>query len=248
MIRNSSIDEVLCEYLSRSPWHGDYDIVSGLVGFGVYALERLPRPTAGACLDLVVDHLDAMAERTDKGITWFTAPERLPDHQRKECPRRLLQPRPGARRAGRHRACLDACARLATSAFAPARQKARPLLDGAVALAARAGVGGSRTRLSVLEWARHFTEARPACVVLWGVGNRGGAASGRPGAQGADVGAGSSTDCAPRAESPGGAIGRRGLRSLPRCRGGGASVQSNVPSHGRRRAPRRGAVLVRPHA
>jgi hypothetical protein len=38
------IDEELLEYLARSPWPGTYDLIDGLVGFGVYAVERRPRP------------------------------------------------------------------------------------------------------------------------------------------------------------------------------------------------------------
>src|SRR6266480_4688927 len=38
---NATIDEALRPYLARSPWRGDYDLIGGLVGFGVYALERL---------------------------------------------------------------------------------------------------------------------------------------------------------------------------------------------------------------
>src|SRR6266542_2461759 len=37
------IDEVLLGHLDQAPWREDYDLISGLVGFGVYVLERLPR-------------------------------------------------------------------------------------------------------------------------------------------------------------------------------------------------------------
>jgi len=70
---NSVVDETLCEYLTQSPWPGDYDIVGGLVGFGVYALERLPRPSTITCLKLVIDRLEETAERTAEGITWYPA-------------------------------------------------------------------------------------------------------------------------------------------------------------------------------
>lgn len=83
---NEAIDEALKVHLSQSPWRGEYDLISGLVGFGVYALERLPRESAFGCLMLVVDRLDEIAERSAKGITWFTAPELLPPDQSKECP------------------------------------------------------------------------------------------------------------------------------------------------------------------
>jgi len=129
---NEAVDEALREHLSRSPWRGDYDLVSGLVGFGVYALERLPRQTGVGCLELVMDRLDETAERTAQGITWFTAPELLPDHQRKEFPEGyynlgLAHGVPGVI-ALLGQVCANGDARLHG-----ARQNARALLDGAVA-------------------------------------------------------------------------------------------------------------------
>ena len=37
------IDEALLGLVSRQPWSANYDLIVGLVGIGVYALERLPR-------------------------------------------------------------------------------------------------------------------------------------------------------------------------------------------------------------
>lgn len=72
-----AIDAVLLRQLEG--WTGDYDLISGLVGFGVYALER---GDAGAELArAVVTGL----ERTMAG-GWLTAPELLPPHQRKIAP------------------------------------------------------------------------------------------------------------------------------------------------------------------
>jgi hypothetical protein len=76
------IDEALLGPLSRSPWVGEYDLIGGLAGLGVYALERLPRPTAAALLEQVVDRLAELAEEMEEGSAWFTPPERLPDWQR----------------------------------------------------------------------------------------------------------------------------------------------------------------------
>src|SRR5688572_14316907 len=52
---NEAIDEELINYLQKSPWKEDYDLIVGLVGYGVYAIERLPRPSAIQCLELVID-------------------------------------------------------------------------------------------------------------------------------------------------------------------------------------------------
>jgi lantibiotic biosynthesis protein len=76
------IDAALLHYLDHSPWTADYDLIRGLAGFGVYALERLPRPSAVACLTKIVDRLAETAEHGPQGTTWHTAPELLPDWQR----------------------------------------------------------------------------------------------------------------------------------------------------------------------
>jgi len=81
-----AIDEALGVYLSRPSWREEYDLVSGLVGYGVYALERLPQKSAVHCLKLVVSRLEEIAEHTKSGITWHTAPELLPVATRKDFP------------------------------------------------------------------------------------------------------------------------------------------------------------------
>jgi lantibiotic modifying enzyme len=81
------IDGALRQYLEQSPWTDNYDLVSGLVGIGVYVLERLPRPSGRNLLALVIRRLDETCERMKPGITWLTRPELLPDHQREVCPK-----------------------------------------------------------------------------------------------------------------------------------------------------------------
>jgi hypothetical protein len=75
---NASIDAVLQSYLARSPWRDAYDLYEGLVGFGVYALERMPRPSAASLLALIVDRLAETAERRRPGIAWRTHGVRTP--------------------------------------------------------------------------------------------------------------------------------------------------------------------------
>ena len=133
---NEAVDEALLDYVSRSPWRGDYDLISGLVGIGVYALEQLPRLRAMDCLEQIVNRLDEIAERTADGITWFTRRELLPEWQREICPTGhfnlgLAHGVPGVI-AFLGRVCaLDR--RNARSVSAAIRTKARALLDGAVA-------------------------------------------------------------------------------------------------------------------
>ncbi len=83
---NAEIDAALHELLSQSGWQDTYDLIGGLVGLGVYALERLPRPSAAECLGAVVDRLDELAERAPEGVTWFTRPELLGEWARPHQP------------------------------------------------------------------------------------------------------------------------------------------------------------------
>ncbi len=81
------IDEALAIPLQRSPWPGDYDLITGLVGLAVYALERLPRPAARNLLTSIVDRLSERADISEEGAAWFTRPEDLPEWQREYHPR-----------------------------------------------------------------------------------------------------------------------------------------------------------------
>jgi lantibiotic modifying enzyme len=129
---NEAIDEVLKEHLNLSPWRGEYDLVSGLVGYGVYALEQLPRQTAVDCLELIIDRLDEIAERTTQGVTWRTAPSLLPESVRKDFPEGyynlgVAHGTPGVI-AFLGKVCATADEKLQT-----ARAKGERLLKGAVA-------------------------------------------------------------------------------------------------------------------
>jgi hypothetical protein len=76
----AELDEALLEHVSRSPYRREYDLVSGLAGFGLYAAYRgddYGRALAGQ----VVARLDELAEHSDAGVTWFTPPRFLPAHQ-----------------------------------------------------------------------------------------------------------------------------------------------------------------------
>lgn len=82
----AEIDATLLEDLRRVEWRDDHGWMSGLVGFGVYAVERLPAPTAVECLERVIDHLAATAEHKPDGATWWRGPERLSLHGRNKVP------------------------------------------------------------------------------------------------------------------------------------------------------------------
>jgi hypothetical protein len=116
------IDEVLLHHLDQSPWRDDYDLISGLVGFGVYALER----RATQCLARVVARLAETAERRPDGVTWWTSPAWLPAATREKHPR-------GYYNLGLAHGVPGVIALLGLSCSAGvATDTARPLLDQAV--------------------------------------------------------------------------------------------------------------------
>jgi hypothetical protein len=133
----AEIDEAVLEHLDRSPWADDYDLISGLVGFGVYALERLPRPAARACLEQVIDRLAKTAEHRPEGITWWTNPAWLPAETREKVPQ-------GYYNLGLAHGVPGVIALLGQGCAAGvAAATARPLLEGAVRwLLAQQGPGG----------------------------------------------------------------------------------------------------------
>lgn len=123
---NEEIDAALLTALERSSWAGDYDLISGLVGFGVYALERIPRPSAVRCLEAIVDRLDETAERNGRDVTWFTPPEMLPAATREGTPLGYYNLGAAHGVPGVIALLADAC-RLGIR-----EERARPLLEGAV--------------------------------------------------------------------------------------------------------------------
>lgn len=86
---NREVDEALLTALEQPGWPREYDLINGLVGLGIYALEGLPRPTAATCLERIVDRLGERALDEPEGAAWFSSPESLPEHQRREQPEGL---------------------------------------------------------------------------------------------------------------------------------------------------------------
>ena len=82
------LDEALVELLEAG-WDGPYDLISGLVGFALYALERPDSALLARGLWRVLGLLDETSERWpdgSPGITWKTLPRLLPEHQRQVAP------------------------------------------------------------------------------------------------------------------------------------------------------------------
>jgi lantibiotic modifying enzyme len=80
------IDETILGALEEHAWRFDYDLISGLVGLGVYALARAPGGQASRMLERILHHLEASALRTSSGLGWHTPPRLLPDWQRELAP------------------------------------------------------------------------------------------------------------------------------------------------------------------
>jgi lantibiotic modifying enzyme len=83
------IDEALVRVVSVDEWRGHHDLAQGLVGYGVYFLERLASgsaPIALRGLHETVRHLDALALRSDRGATWLTPKAMLPEHYHQAWP------------------------------------------------------------------------------------------------------------------------------------------------------------------
>ena len=159
------IDLALLAALDRFSWGGDYDLISGLVGFGVHALERFPRPSAVRCLEAVVDRLDESAERNGQEITWFKPPEILASATLERTP--LGQYNLGVAHGvpGVIALLADAC-RLGVW-----QDRAFPLLEGAVRWMARQALPGQRGP-RYPSWVGPGIEAQPSRLA-WCYGDPG---------------------------------------------------------------------------
>jgi hypothetical protein len=72
---NDALDEAVLEVLRAEA--RPYDLAKGLVGYGLYALERAPRGASLECLEKIVAALASQARRQGDGCAWFTPAEGL---------------------------------------------------------------------------------------------------------------------------------------------------------------------------
>jgi hypothetical protein len=85
--RNEAVDDVLLQLLSRPrAWLAPHDLVGGVTGLGVYALDRYPRPMAVRCLHRVVERLEESAQHDEQGIYWWTPPAEMDPEMRERYP------------------------------------------------------------------------------------------------------------------------------------------------------------------
>jgi hypothetical protein len=88
----------------------DFNLRNGLVGYAIYAFERLPRPTARSILEHVVERLLARAESVGNGIAWRLPRDELLPHLHERWPEGMLPRGIGDGAAGPI-AILAACVR-----------------------------------------------------------------------------------------------------------------------------------------
>jgi hypothetical protein len=82
----ADVDALILRELRRDDPSRCYDLISGLVGFGTYFMERWPKKTAVQGIAAIFDQLELLAEVTDVGITWRSNPDLLPDSDKVKCP------------------------------------------------------------------------------------------------------------------------------------------------------------------
>src|SRR5919108_730068 len=126
--RSEAVDDALLRLLSRADrWSAPYDLIVGLTGLGVYALQRYPRPVAIECLRRAVQRLQECAQHDEHGLYWWTPPaEILDDESRKQYPS-------GRADLGVAHGVAGVVALLGGICGAGVEQAtARPLLEGAV--------------------------------------------------------------------------------------------------------------------
>lgn len=131
---NQALDRLLAAHAAGLE---SFDLVGGLIGVGVYALERLPSRAGVTLLERVIDSLAVRAERSADGVSWPVAAGSVPLYSQLAC----AFPGVAHGSAGAIGLLAAACAAGVAAA------SARPLLDGAVGwLLAQSLPPGSESR------------------------------------------------------------------------------------------------------
>jgi len=82
----AELDEAILEAVRATPWHWDWDLISGLSGIGLYALSH-PEPSfAEEAAGQVVARLAELAIECPTGIAWRTEPGLMTPTNAKEYP------------------------------------------------------------------------------------------------------------------------------------------------------------------
>ena len=147
------IDAIVLQQLS-DPWDGRYELVSGLTGHGVYALERLPSAAADRMVALTIERLREMAIAEGPGLTWFTPRQHLALDIADEFPS-------GHVNLGVAHGVPGVVAFLGAACLAGHAPAARPLLEGAVPWLLAQQLDAASTGLYP-PWIAPGVERRPA--------------------------------------------------------------------------------------
>jgi hypothetical protein len=113
-------------YLDVPLWQERYDLITGLVGIGVYAASRRGEPAARIA-HRVLSHLEAMAIAGEAGTTWRTAPQWLAPARRARWPAGVVDLGVAHGVPG----VIGMLAQLVDAGVEP--ERSRPLLQSAVA-------------------------------------------------------------------------------------------------------------------
>jgi hypothetical protein len=124
---HDAIDEMVLEYLERAQPEVPFELIKGIAGLGIYALERWPRPGARGVLEQVVRLLAACAEKVDDGVAWLRRPETMDSGERAAFPNGYYS------LSAAHGVPGPIAILAAARARGVSVDTARPLLDGALA-------------------------------------------------------------------------------------------------------------------
>lgn len=83
------IMDLVLQRVQDATWTGPYDLVGGLVGVGVLALERIDEEIGRTMLAATIDRLGEMAV-VGEGISWHTSVAHLPETLRARAPQGLF--------------------------------------------------------------------------------------------------------------------------------------------------------------
>ncbi len=122
------LDEAVAALVEGDADDVGFDMMDGLAGLGLYALERLPRPLARRTVERVVGLLEARAQRDAHGVYWRCAVHQLQPSTRRSYPQGFVMPGVAHGVAGAIGFLAAACE---AGVVAPARL--RPLVTAAVA-------------------------------------------------------------------------------------------------------------------
>lgn len=87
---NESVDQTLWDFLSKEPWRGLPELISGLAGIGLYGADRHGKGRGQEIVERVVEILFQKAEQTPHGLAWFDPPELLHSNTRETNPKGLF--------------------------------------------------------------------------------------------------------------------------------------------------------------